>query len=47
MSSRRKHTSRLLSLLLILGGGAGLFFFYLWVWTDALGWDLPKTALLR
>ena len=34
-------------LLLVLLLGAGLFFLYLWLWSYVLGWELPKTTVLR
>lgn len=31
----------------VLACGTGLFFLYVWLYTDVLGWELPKTAMLR
>lgn len=43
----RGHFRHLLTFAVILTCGTGLFFLYVWLYTDVLGWDLPKTALLR
>jgi len=40
------HLRRLLAFAAVLACGTGLFFLYVWLYTDVLGWELPRTALL-
>lgn len=44
---RRSRFSRLLKMLVLMGGSFCLAVLYLWIYTSVLGYELPKTVLLK
>lgn len=44
---RRSKTSRLFRSVAMVALSLGMAMLYFWIYTDVLGWELPKTALLK